>query len=166
VDPVEETTRLARARASGTFEFELLEKLVGSRRRPIGQFEALDSFVENGLRRQRRYLSRSDHQHRLVSEVPENVSRELQRRLTRRDTAFRDVSRGAYPFACVQRRREQAVKHASCGLRFPGKTVRLFDLVQDFGFADDHRIESASHAEEVLHRLLLPVEIEVFQVTG
>ena len=46
-------------------------------------------------------------------------------------------------------------------LRLRGRDVRALDLRQDFGLADQHRIEACAHAEEMLYGLSPEPGVEV-----
>ena len=76
--------------------------------------------------------------------------------LPRRDSCFRSHS-----FGDTERVMDQAVQHPANCSGFNSECVGMTNLAQDLRFADNHRIEGRSDAEQVPHGLFIDVAIEM-----
>jgi hypothetical protein len=56
---------------------------------------------------------------------------------------------GADAFTGFQRALEKTIKHGAGGPVFVGETIGFANLTEDFGFAEEERVQSGGNAEEM-----------------
>ena len=86
----------------------------------------------------------------VVEEVAENFFSEVHGDGSDGGRAARDGGFGTNLLGGLERALEELVQAGIDGSGIGGRCVGLFDLAENFGFAEDHGIETAGYAEEVL----------------
>jgi hypothetical protein len=74
--------------------------------------------------------------------------------------AHAELSFGADALADFESALEKAVQNGAGGALFVGDLVSVADLAEDFGFAEEHRVEAGGNAEEVADGIAVVVMVE------
>ena len=105
----------------------------------------------------------ADHDRRAIGEAPDVVGRTVQGGGDDRRGGVVDVGLGVRPLADAQRLLEEHVERRTDGSRGLPVTERLADLPEDLALTDHHRVEAGGDGEEVRHRGVVVVHVEVRQ---
>ena len=107
------------------------------------------------------HLARADDQHAAAVERLEDLLGELDGGVADRDRVLADLGLVADALADLEALAEQLVEDALARTRLERVLVGLFDLPEDLGLANDHRVERSDHPEEVPHDRLALEDVEV-----
>ena len=108
---------------------------------------------------QRRHGAGSDDQSLRTRHAGRGHSRESDR--YDRTACRVDAGFGVAPFANAQSGREERLENPAHGLRGLSPPVGVANLTEDLAFADDHRVESACHVEQMGYGGVLVVDVEM-----
>jgi hypothetical protein len=93
--------------------------------------------------------SSAEDQSAATGELAEDALGELDASGRDRHRASAQFRFGANAFAGFERALEKTVENGSGGAVFVGETIGFADLAEDFGFAEEERVEPGGNAEEM-----------------
>jgi hypothetical protein len=132
-------------------------KLFGGFNRAIRDEDARCARARQMLRGEFGHFARADDEHGRALERAENFASEFDRRETDRDGGGRNARLRPHTFGDAQRMMDEAVQHAPGCARRDRVRVGATHLTEHLRFADQHRIERGSDAEEMAHGLRVRV---------
>jgi hypothetical protein len=91
----------------------------------------------------------AENQRAAVREFAEDALGELDAGGGDRHRASAQLGLGADPFAGFERALEEAVENGAGGAVLVGETIGFADLAEDFGFAEEKRVEPGGDAEKM-----------------
>ena len=107
------------------------------------------------------HLAGADDEDRLPFQRAEDLLGEFDRNRGDGDRRRSDGGLGAHALGDGEGAAEKLVELTANRAYCAGSRVGLFDLAEDLGFADDHRIETGSYAEEMANGVFLAEFVEV-----
>ena len=127
---------------------------------PVGDADAAHALADEVTGGQLRHLPGPDEEDAFSLEVPEDLLRQFDGRITYRDGVARDPrllpDAFRHPKGVVQKPVEKDRRRAV----FNGMAIGRLELPQDLRLSHDHRIETRRHAKEVAHRFPILVDVE------
>ena len=140
---------------------ETIGELLGTLEGAIGHQDGARSMVYEMARRLLAHLAGAHDQNPLAFERAENLTRQLHRDRGDGDRGVADLGLGAHPLGDHEGALQHLVQMATDGPCGTGCQVAALHLAEDLRLTNDHGVEAAGDAEEVPHRFLLPVLVEV-----
>ena len=128
-------------------------ELGGAALRPVDDDDLARAFVAQPPRRDGGHLAGTDDHHRLAGQVAEMLLRGVDRCGGNRGRVAGDCGAAAGFFAGIDRLTEERVQRLAQGPRTLRLHVGVLDLAQNLGFADQHRVETGAHPQEVFDGL-------------
>ena len=161
-DDVGQRQRLDESRhLDGLAESGLGDELARARHRSIRDDDARRALLSQPLDGGASHLAGADDEDRLAFQRAQAALCRRHRGGRDRRGCAADLSLRARRFAGGQRVAKEAVQRASERFGLRRRDVRVFDLPENFGFADQHRIEAGADAEEMFDRLMAEARVEV-----
>ena len=108
------------------------------------------------------HLAGTDDHNRLVVEAVKNLACQFDSGKRNRHRIAGNRCFGAYALGDREGLVQKTVEDQSGSLEFGGVPVSGFDLAENLRFAEHHRIEARSDAEEVADRILTLVIVQMF----
>ena len=136
---------------------QLLRALVGA----VGHQDGSGALVHQVASRLLAHLSRAHDQNLLVFERAEYLPRQLHRDRSNRYRGAANLGLPAHPLGDHKGALQHLVQVAADRPRGARRQVTALYLAQDLGLANHHGVETAGHAEEMAHGILLPVLINM-----
>jgi len=142
-----------------TVEFlgELRGALVGA----VRDQHAAHAVADEMLRGEFAHLAGAQDQHTASVERLEHALGEFDRRVADRDGILADLRLGTHALADLEALAEQLVEHAAARPVAEGVVVGFFDLAEDLGLAQNHRVERCDNAEQVLDDRLALMDVQI-----